>query len=118
MRRLSFGTEQVDKDRFDILYAGICVSDRGINRTELNTFNHLVAKLEEIAKPIEGVKESAAVKFELDDDGGEVLLENTEYGLVNDLHSSIKWTKFSAKKAEETYTWFENIVDEVLTRTK
>lgn len=109
MRSLSFGTEEQDKDRFDILYGGACVSPRGVARTELNTFNGLMKKMEEIAKPIEGVAEGAQCKFELSDEGGTVLLEESEYKLLNEMHDMVKWTKNYAAKAEEAYKWYAGI---------
>jgi len=109
MRSLSFGTEQVDKDRFDILYGGACVSERGIMRTELNTFNRIMAKFEEVAKPIDGMPEKAPVKFELGDTGGTIILEEPEYKLLNDLHDVIRWGKIKAKEAEDTYKWLAAI---------
>jgi hypothetical protein len=109
MRSLSFGTAEVDRDRFDILYGGACVSPRGVARTELNTFNGLMKKLEEVGKPIEGVSEQAQCKFELSDEGGQVLLEEQEYRLLNEMHDMVKWTKNFAGKAEEAYKWFASI---------
>ena len=118
MRRLSFGTGEVDRDRFDILYSGICMSEKGINRTELSTFNHLLEKLESVGKRIDGAKADAFVQYTLRDSGGEVLLEDAEYAMVNALHESIRWTKISARRAEEAYHWFENIPREVLKETQ
>lgn len=109
MRSLSFGTEQVDKNRFDILYGGACVSPKGVSRTELNTFNNLMRKLEQVAKPIEGISANAQCKFELSDEGGVVNLEETEYTLLDELHNFVKWAKSHAEMAEEAYDWFSSI---------
>lgn len=118
MRRLRFGTEQVDKDRFDILYSGICVSNRGIGRTELVTFNHLLEKLESVGKPIEEPVRmpdgSTPVRFTLSDAGGTVGLEEPEFMLLNEFHNQVRWSPTAAKTALETYNWIENLPEEKL----
>lgn len=119
MRRLTFGTEQVDKDRFDVLYGGICVSQRGIARTELVTFNRLMEKLENVAEPIENPPKDAVVLFELGNSGGVVELEEAEFTLMNEFHNTVKWAPQGAKKAQEMYNWLANIPeDKVLTVVK
>lgn len=114
MRRLSFGTEQVDKDRFDILYSGICVSPRGVQRTELATVNSLMGKLEGVGKKIAKAKSDSPVQFELSDEGGVVLLEEPEFEMVNEFHGMVRWSTIVAKKAEETYNWLDHIPQEKL----
>lgn len=118
MRSLSFGTEQVDKDRFDILYGGACVSSRGVARTELNTFNSVMKKLEEISKPITSAPEQALVKFELGDEGGTVLLEESEYKLLNEMHDPVKWAKSHTVMAEEAYNWYKAVEKTTLKKVK
>ncbi len=118
MRRLIFGTTKQDEDRFDILYGGLCVSPKGVGRTELNTFNGLLAKLEEIAKPLE-IRPGAHVKFQLGDEGGDVLLEESEYKFLNEMHAEVRWVgSESPRKAAETYTWLDAIPNEKLKAIK
>lgn len=108
MRSLKFSTEQQDKDNFDIVYGGACFSNRGISRTEVTTFNRLMAKLEEVGKTITGVSDKAQCKFELGDDGGEVLLEDGEYRLLDQLHDEVKWaSKDAIVKAETAYEFLK-----------
>lgn len=108
MRSLQFGTEQVDKDNFDIIYGGACFSSRGINRTEVTTFNRMMGKLEEVGKLIPGVPDKAQCKFELGDEPGEVLLEDGEYKLLDQLHDEVKWaSKDAIIKAEKAYEFLK-----------
>jgi hypothetical protein len=118
MRRLSFGTEQVDKDRFDILYSGLCMSPRGVQRTELVTFNSLLTKLEDVAKRIENPPPLSPVHFELGDKGGVALLEEPEFALLNAFHDQVKWTSIATRKAAEAYKWLSEIAEEKLELAK
>lgn len=110
MRKLTFGTEQLDKDRFDILYGGLCVSPRGLGRTELGTYTSLVEKFQEIAKEIVGVNKNEVCQHELGDEGGDIILEEEEFNLLNSMHAEIKWrgTKIPLM-ANEAYKWLDGI---------
>lgn len=110
MRKLTFGTEQLDKDRFDILYGGLCVSPRGVGKMELGTFASLVEKFQEIGKEIAGVDKNAICRHELGDDGGEIILEEEEFNLLNNMHSEVKWRGSTIPvMANEAYKWLDGI---------
>lgn len=67
-----------------------------------------MAKLEEVGKTITGVSDKAQCKFELGDDGGEVLLEDGEYRLLDQLHDEVKWaSKDAIVKAETAYEFLK-----------
>lgn len=110
MRKMTFGTEKLDRDRFDVLYGGLCVSPRGLLRTELGTFTSLVEKFQEIAKEIDGVVEGAVCRYELGEDGGDLILEENEFKLLNDMHTEVKWRGTQVPlMAKEAYEWLDAI---------
>ena len=115
MRRLSFGTEQQDRDRFDILYGGLCVSPAGVGKADLKNFVSLIEKFESVGKPAEG----SVVKFQLGDEGGDILLEESEFSLLKSMHEPIRWVgPESPRKAASTYAWLEAIPETKLEAVK
>lgn len=115
MRRLSFGTEKVDRDRFDVIYGGFVINPEGFDKKEGRVASRVMRKFEEIGKPIGGtVDENKRVKFELGDDGGDVLLEEAEITLLKEKLEKVRFVGDTVHKQTDALDWLDEIKEEKL----